>query len=94
MMLCSAVPATEQSVIEIQEQARLDAKNDAGRDASKIKWGIGGFFCGVFGIAASVVYKPTVPAANFVGKCPDYILSYTKAYTPARDVWQLGVLLL
>ena len=83
LLLCSAVPATQHAAIGIKKQARLDAKNDAARDASKIKWGLGGFFCGVFGVATSVVYKPIIPAENLLGKSPDYMLAYKPAYKSA-----------
>ena len=70
----------EENVMITQQQARLDAARDVARDANSASWGIGGFCCGFFAIGASWIHTPTVPAANLIGKSPNYIVFYTQAY--------------
>ena len=76
-MLVSA----QESVSEVQ-QARADAESDAEQNVSSLKWGFGGFACGVFGVAyAYLAATPTIPSGALLGKTPTYIETYTQVYS-------------
>ena len=65
---------------EEKQNASEDAKIDAQADVSPILWFVAGFGCGVCGIAAPYVLKPTVPVDRLIGKSPEYMVLYTQEY--------------
>lgn len=69
-------------------QARMDAQRDAQADTNPFLWSagtcvlasVGSCLFGSAGVIGAYAYQPTPPAARFIGKSPQYIKNYTKAY--------------
>ena len=69
-------------------QARMDAQRDAQADTNPFLWGagscvlgtVGACLLGSVGVIGAYAYQPSPPPARFIGKSPEYIESYTKAY--------------
>lgn len=66
----------EPSYAQIQATAEADAREDE----SGIGYGIGGFFCGIFGWLFAQVSSPDVPASRLIGKSTNYVAVYAEAY--------------
>lgn len=66
----------EPSYAEIQAQAEADAREDE----SGVGYGIGGFFCGIFGWLFAQLSSPDVPATRLIGKSANYVAIYAEAY--------------
>ena len=47
-------------------------------------------FCGIIGVIGAEVYKPSPPAAQLVGKSPEYVVAYTHAYKAKTRNLQLS----
>lgn len=68
--------------------ARAAAIQDAQNDVNKLLWGGGSFLLGIAGgcllgsagVIGASVYQPDPPAQRLIGKPPQYVLAYTKAY--------------
>ena len=63
-----------------QNQARIDAEQDAELDVSKILWIVVGFFISVVGILIAYIYQPNPPATKLIDKSQEYVMFYTEAY--------------
>ena len=69
-------------------QARMDAQQDAQADANPFLWSagtcvlasVGSCLLGSVGVIGANAYKPTPSPERLIGKSPQYIASYTKAY--------------
>ena len=69
-------------------QARLDAQRDAQTDVNQFLWGagscvlasVGSCLLGSVGVIGANAYQPTPPPDRLLGKSPQYVTSYTKAY--------------
>ena len=66
-------------VIIIEAQAVADAKRDIA-SSSINSWYYMGFCLGGIGVIAALAATPTVPADKLLGKSPEYVLYYSKAY--------------
>ena len=66
-------------VIAIEAQAKSDAKRDIA-SSSINSWYYMGFCLGGIGVIAALAATPTVPADKLLGKSPEYVLYYSKAY--------------
>lgn len=70
------------------QQARIEAQRDAEADANQLAWGagscvlgtVGACLLGSVGVIGAYAYQPAPPPSRFVGKSPQYIESYTRAY--------------
>ena len=70
-----------------QNQARMDAEQDAELDVSKILWIVVGFFISVIGILIAYIYQPNPPATKLMDKSQEYAMFYTEAYkAKARSI--------
>lgn len=63
-----------------QQQARIDAEQDAELDVSKILWVVVGFFITFIGILIAYIYQPNPPATKLIDKSQEYAMFYTEAY--------------
>lgn len=63
-----------------QNQARMDAEQDAELDVSKILWIVVGFFISLIGILIAYIYQPNPPATKLMDKSQEYAMFYTEAY--------------
>lgn len=63
-----------------QNQARIDAEQDAELDVSKILWIVVGFFISLIGILIAYIYQPNPPATKLMDKSQEYAMFYTEAY--------------
>ncbi len=63
-----------------QQQARIDAEQDAELDVSKILWIVVGFFISLIGILIAYIYQPNPPATKLIDKSQEYAMFYTEAY--------------
>ncbi len=63
-----------------QNQARMDAEQDAELDVSKILWIVVGFFISLIGILIAYIYQPNPPATKLMDKSQEYVMFYTEAY--------------
>lgn len=69
-------------------QGRIEAQQDAQADTNQLAWGagscvlgtVGACLLGSVGVIGAYAYQPAPPPARFLGKSPQYIESYTKAY--------------
>lgn len=61
----------------IEAQALADAKRDAQFDNVWFGYGL---CCGVFAIGSAYIAKAQPPVENLLGKSPEYVNFYTKAY--------------
>ena len=66
-------------VIAIETQAVADAKRDIA-SSSINGWYYMGFCLGGIGVIAALAATPTVPADKLIGKSPEYVVYYSKAY--------------
>ena len=74
----NAPPETNELAITlIEAQALTDAKRDAKFDNVWFGYGI---CCGILAIGSAYVVKAQPPAENLLGKSPEYVNAYTKAY--------------
>jgi len=65
-------------------QGKIDGEMDAKGNAM---WIIAGCGCGLLGVGAAYLMKPSPPAAAIIGKSTEYILAYTEAYqNKARNI--------
>ena len=79
------VPFAEQSVAL---DAKLAAKRAADADVNLLHWRLIGLCGGLLGgcllgsvmVASAYTQVPTPPAERFIGKSPEYVLTYTDAY--------------
>lgn len=69
-------PTGTSEIVQACDQASADAKDGH----SGMGYGIGGFFCGVFGLIFAYSSNPRVPADKLLGKSPDYVSTYTRCY--------------
>lgn len=78
-------------------QARMDAQQDAQADANPFLWSagtcvlasVGSCLLGSVGVIGANAYKPTPSPERLMGKSPQYIASYTKAYQTKAKRLQL-----
>ena len=72
-------PNTEplQTLASVEAQAIADAKRDVSVD--NVWYGYG-FCCGIVAIGSAYLITPAPPVHKLIGKSPDYVLFYTKAY--------------
>ena len=78
-------------------QARMDAQQDAQADANPFLWSagtcvlasVGSCLLGSAGVIGATAYKPTPSPARLMGKSPQYITTYTKAYQTKAKRLQL-----
>ncbi len=63
-----------------QNQARIDAEQDAELNVSKILWIVVGFFLSLIGILIAYIYQPNPPAIKLIDKSQEYAMFYTEAY--------------
>ena len=63
------------------EDARIEAEAQATKDTSKFLWFAVGCVGGLVGIAVATLIEAKPPQAILLGKSPDYVASYTDAYT-------------
>ena len=66
-----------QALALVEAQAVADAKRDI--DVDNVWFGYG-LCCGIVAIGSAYLVTPTVPADKLIGKSPEYVLFYTKAY--------------
>ena len=64
------------SFLEIKTQAEQDAK----QDVSGFGYGVGGFFCGIFGWLFATLSNADAPASRLIGKSPTYVSIYVESY--------------
>jgi hypothetical protein len=76
-----ALPALAEISSAQVEDARIEAEAQAARDTNKILWFAVGCFGGPVGIAIAYLIESKAPQAVLLGKSPDYVASYTDAYT-------------
>jgi hypothetical protein len=73
------------SIAQNCEEGVINGKADGSKGASPA-WIIAGLGCGIFGLGAAFLIKPSAPASRLVGKSPEYVVCYTDAYkSAARD---------
>lgn len=60
-----------------------NARHDAYRDVSRVKWAACGCVGIYFGAAASLLFVPSPRIERLLGKSPEYVLIYTRAYKKA-----------
>ena len=73
-----------------QQQARIDAEQDAELDVSKILWIVVGFFISLIGILIAYIYQPNPPATKLIDKSQEYAMFYTEAYKEKARSIQLS----
>jgi len=61
-------------------EACVQAKQDAEMEINKAMWFAGGCLLGIFGLGAAYLIKPNPPASRLVGKSPEYVASYSDCY--------------
>ena len=69
-------------------EAKLEAKRDADADVNLIQWRLMGLCGGLIGgcllgsvmVASAYTQVPKLPAERFIGKSPEYVLTYTDTY--------------
>ena len=92
----AADQGTTSEIVQACDQAVADAKSGH----SGAGYGVGGFFCGVFGLIFAFSSNPQVPVEKLLGKSPDYVSTYTRCYkqeAKSKNVrasligWGLGV---
>lgn len=66
----------EDEIAKAVKQAEIDAKNDV----NMVKWLYTGCFAGLIGYAVACSSEPTPKTSRILGKSPEYIEAYTKAY--------------
>jgi hypothetical protein len=69
-------PGSASEIVQACDQASADAKSGH----SGLGYGVGGLFCGVFGLIFAYSSNPQVPAEKLLGKSPDYVSTYTRCY--------------
>ena len=83
VLICSTTVFGEELLKE-QQTTQLQAVADAHRDAKRVIngtfWRFTGFFGSIFGVGASLVYEPPLPASALVGKTPEYVVFYTTEF--------------
>ena len=70
-------PSMVQSGTSDYAQGKIDAERDAHGNAL---WILGGFCCGIFGVAGAYFIKPDVPTQAIIGKSSEYVMGYSEAY--------------
>jgi len=66
---------------------------DAGKASAKTGsdgWIVGGFCCGIFGIAGAALIAPTVPQDQIEGKSADYVKGFSDSYKSVRSKKNIG----
>ena len=43
-------------------------------------WLVGGFCCGIFGVAGAYLIEPSPPAQMLIGKSAEYVMGFTEGY--------------
>ena len=43
-------------------------------------WVVGGFCCGIFGVAGAYLIPPSPPIQMLMGKSPEYVMGFTEGY--------------
>ena len=66
-------------IATIELQAKADAKRDLSSSSINV-WYFAGLCLGPIGIASAFIIPSTVPADKLIGKSPEYVLYYSKAY--------------
>ena len=69
-------------------KARINAQFDAQADTNQLAWGASSFMLGTVGacllgsvgVIGAYAYQPVPPPERFIGKSPQYVQSYTRAY--------------
>lgn len=93
LMLGMPFVSFAQQTSELAE-AVIAAEQDAKADVNQGRWGAVGFMCGCFAVPIAYLFQPPPPAARFVGKSPEYILTYTQTYKAKVRSRQTGPALL
>ena len=71
----------------VQAKVVSAAEADAEGDIKKITWFSIGCFGSIYGLIYAFIEQPVVPAHRLLGKSPEYVTSYTLAYTEkAKDI--------
>ena len=66
-------------VLAVESQAKVDTKRDIA-SSSINSWYYMGFCLGGIGVIAALAATPTVPVDKLIGKSPEYVVYYSKAY--------------
>ena len=45
-----------------------------------VSWVVGGFCCGIFGVAGAYLMPPSPPVQMLMGKSPEYVMGFTEGY--------------
>lgn len=61
-------------------RAKEDAKKDAASEVSSVTWFAAGFVGCIFGFGYALFYDPGIDGSKFIGKSPEYIMTYTNTY--------------
>ena len=88
VLLLLSMPCLTLAQQSVVLDAKLAAKRDADADVNLIHWRLIGLFGGFLGgcllgsvmVASAYIQVPPPPADRFIGKSPEYILTYTDAY--------------
>ena len=73
-----AAPLLSQEGTTAFSRGKLDGEKAAKGDP--VVWSLAGAGCGCFGLLGAYLITPNPPASNLLGKSPEYVLGYTKAY--------------
>ena len=74
-----AQQAQQAEIASVQQQAFLDAKNDA-KKASISIWVLAGCLLHVWAIGGAYIIEPSIPTARLIGKPPEYVSFYADTY--------------
>ncbi|MBN1350547.1 hypothetical protein JXJ21_14115 [candidate division KSB1 bacterium] len=89
--LILVIIATSGIIAQESTGTYLDGKADGQRDAmGNAMWILAGFGCGIMGVVAAYIHKPSPPVYALVGKSPEYVLGYTEGYQTkarSRNLW-------
>jgi len=80
-LMLLALPTLAEISSSQVEDARIEAEAQATKDTSKVLWFVVGCVGGIIGIAVATLIEAKAPQAVLLGKSPDYVASYTDAYT-------------
>ena len=87
-LLTFSMPCVLSAQQSVALDAKLEAKRDADADVNRLHWRLIGLCGGLLGgcllgsvmVASAYTQVPTPPAERFIGKSPEYVLTYTDTY--------------
>lgn len=77
ILLIVSMPVLAQEEYSDFMQGKLDGEQGARGNPA---WILGGLACGIIGVGAAYLIKPSPPADALIGKSAEYVLGYTEGY--------------